>query len=294
MVAPVAGINTRMDRSNSGQVTAAPSRQVIDIAIGIIRSDVRLELAASEDSLPVVRQALRSVGETVEADIEALEDAELAVTEALANAVEHAYPDGSGSVRVTFVPHGEEMVVSVRDFGRGIDNVSRGGGEDTGYGLSMIEGIARRVDVRSTEGTEIEMAFGLGVADAATVDGAVPGLQPAERVLRRVAAVVGAQVDMSVERVMEALLVVELVARHGLRYLVGEHVQIRVIRGQGFFDLRVGPLEEGGGQNVVRDSDVPVVGSVVDRLADDVHVEQTKVDDVDCEFLVLRLADVSG
>ncbi|MDQ3435643.1 MAG: ATP-binding protein, partial [Actinomycetota bacterium] len=58
--------------------------QVIDIEIGIFRSDVRLELTASEDSLPVVRQTLRSIGETIEADEEALEDAELAVTEALA------------------------------------------------------------------------------------------------------------------------------------------------------------------------------------------------------------------
>lgn len=278
-----------MDRVKSGQATAAPSRQVIDIQIGILRSDVRLDLAASEDSLPVVRQALRSVGETVEADLEALEDAELAVTEALANAVEHAYGDDSGAVRVSFLPCGEEMLVSVRDFGRGIDPGSDRG-EGAGYGLSMIEGIARRVEMRSDGGTEIEMTFGLGVADAATVDGAVPGLQPAERVLRRVVSVVAAQVDMSVERVMEALLVVELVARHGLRYLVGDHVQIRVVRGERSLDLRIGPLEEGGAGNVVQDSDVPVVGPVVERLAQGVSVEEGKVGDLDCEFLTLRLA----
>ena len=269
--------------------------QVIDIEIGIFRSDVRLELTASEDSLPVVRQTLRSIGETIEADEEALEDAELAVTEALANAVEHAYPDADerGPVRISFLPIDEEMLVSVRDFGRGMDDSAGGGGKDApGYGLPMIEGIARRVDIRAADGTEIEMTFALGTANASatTVDGAAPGLLPAERILRRVVAVVAAQVDMSVERVMEALLVVELVARHGLRYLVGEHVKIRVTRGEGAFDLRLGPLEESGALRVVKDTDVPVVGSVVQRLSEDVRVETTEAGGINCEYLLLRIA----
>ena len=266
------------------------SDHVIDIEIGILRPEVRLELPAAEDSLPVARQALRSLGETVEANLEALEDAELAVTEALANAVEHAY-DRSGSVRVSFFPQEEEMLVSVRDFGRGIADRAPSGREDSGYGLAMIEGIARRVEIRSDGGTEIEMALALGVADATTaVDGAAPGIQPAERILRRVVAVVAAQVDMSVERVMESLLVVELVARHGLRYLVGDHADVRLVRTEGAFDLRVGPLEEKGALAVVRDSEVPVVGSVVERLADDIRVERGRAEGIDCEYLVLRLA----
>ena len=97
-------------------------------------------------------------------------------------------------------------------------------------------------------------------------------------------AVVAAQVDLSVDRIMEALLVVELVARHGLRYLVGDHVDIRVIRGERAFDLRIGPLEEGGASNVVQDSDIPVVGSVVERLANDVRVEKARTEDIDCEY----------
>jgi hypothetical protein len=95
---------------------------------------------------------------------------------------------------------------------------------------------------------------------------------------------------MSVERVMESLLVVELVARHGLRYLVGDHVDVRVTREAGAFQLRVGPLEQSGALAVIRDSEVPAVGSVVERLADEVQVEQCSVDGVDCEYLVLRLA----
>jgi len=259
--------------------------------IGILRPEVRLELPASEDSLPVVRQALRSLGETVEADLADLEDAELAVTEACANAVEHAYPDEGGAVHVSFFPSDDEMLVSVRDFGRGMGD--RHDGDAPGYGLTMIEGIARRMDIHAgggAGGTEVEMAFGLGVADTATVDGAAPGIQPAERVLRRVVAMVAAQVDMTVERVMEALLVVELVARHGLRYLVGDHSEMRVTRGEGSFELRVGPFEARGVEALMRDTEVPVVGSVIERLADRIATEQVRVGELDCEYLVVGLS----
>ncbi len=64
---------------------------MIVIRIGIVRPDLHLTVPAEDDSLPVVRQVLRSLGETVDAEEAALEDAELAVTEAMANAVEHAY-----------------------------------------------------------------------------------------------------------------------------------------------------------------------------------------------------------
>ena len=273
---------------------AGQKNQVIDIQIGIPRSDVRLELPACEDSLPVVRQALRSIGEAVQADLEALEDAELAVTEAIANAVEHAYTEEDGPVHVSFSPRDEEMLVSVRDFGRGMDASRSRDGQTPGYGLSMIDGIARRLDIRGEGGTEVEMVFGLGGSGGAVIDGSSPASEPAERILRRVVAVVAAQVDMSVERVMEALLVVELVARHGLRHLVGDRVEIRVTRGERSFELRLGPLEEGGACRVVRDSEVPVVGSVVQRLADDVRIEKERVEAIDCEYLLLRLASAPG
>ena len=273
---------------------AEPSDHVIDIEIGILRPEVRLQMPAAEDSLPLARQALRSLGETVEADLEALEDAELAVTEALANAVKHAY-DHNGSIHVSFLPREEEMLVSVRDFGRGMPDRGGAAGDPSGYGLAMIEGIARRTEIRRDGGTEIEMALALGVADPTTaVDGAAPGVQPAERILRRVVAVVAAQVDMSVDRVMESLLVVELVARHGLRYLVGDHAEVRLVRTLGAFDLRVGPFEEGGAMAVVHDSEVPAIGSVVERLADDIGVERARVEEIDCEYLVVRLAARDG
>ena len=112
-------------------------------------------MPADQDTLPLVRQALRSLGETVDADLEALEDAELAVTEACANAVEHAYTDGKGDIEVRFTPGESELTVSVADTGVGIPVDIRSSGVGEGFGLPMIGSIATSVDFADGDGTEI-------------------------------------------------------------------------------------------------------------------------------------------
>lgn len=258
---------------------------MIEIQIGILRPELRLAVPASESSLPVVRQALRSLGETVAADLEALEDAELAVTEAMANAVEHAYERDDGRVNVTLDPGESTLTVVVSDDGQGMpeDPARR---EGRGYGLSMIEAIAERMEVRGTDGTDVEMTFAMGRrSDLETVDGAAPGIEPTERLLRRLVAVVAAQADLASDRVVEALLVAELVARNTLRYLTGDTASVSILPAEGGFELRVGPLEDGGAQAAVNDSDVPVVGRVIERLADGTSTER---DGDGAELLMLR------
>lgn len=259
---------------------------MIDIEIGIVRPELTLQMPADQDTLPLVRQALRSLGETVDAGLEALEDAELAVTEACANAVEHAYADGKGDIEVRFSPGESELKVSVADWGVGIPLDIRTKGAGDGFGLPMIAGIATSVDFRDGDGTQITMALPLGRPEEPTaVDGAVPGIEPAERILRRLVAVVAAQRDMSSERVIEGLLLAELVARNALRYLIGDKVSVHIELVDLGFELRVGPLEPGGAQAVIADSEVPVIGSVLERLADDVRVEHGD----DGESITLRL-----
>lgn len=245
---------------------------MIDIEIGLLRTDLALRVPATEESLPLVRQALRAVGQTVDADIDALDDLELAVTEALANAVEHAYGGGDGEVRVTVLAGERDLVVTVSDDGTGMpEEVPRH--EGRGYGLSMIESIASEMEIAGKDGTDVRMTFPIGRPVAETVDGAVPGVEPAERMMRRLVAVVAAQRDMPSDRLVEALLVAELVARNALPYITGEHAQMSLVPGESGFELRVGPLEKGGAQAAVADSDVPVVGSVIERLSDSTETE---------------------
>lgn len=262
----------------------APEK-AIEVSIGILQPELSLQVPAHEDSLPLVRQALRSLGETVQAEPEALEDAELAVTEACANAVEHAYGQDGGAVWVHFTPAESELVVSVVDHGVGIQEVKPRADGSRGYGLPMIESIASSVEFKPGDGTDIRMAFPLGRPQVETVDGALPGVEPAERIARRLVAVVAAQQDMSTERVIEALLLSEVVARNALRYLIGERAELHIEHVGGGFELCVGPLEVGGGQAVIADSEVPVVGSVIEALANGVRVDVRDAG----EYLTLRI-----
>ncbi len=64
----------------------------------------------------------------------------LLLTEAVSNAMQHAFPDGrGGTIAVTVRRQGEEVVLRVSDDGIGMDGAARG---SDGLGLQLIEGFA--------------------------------------------------------------------------------------------------------------------------------------------------------
>ena len=247
---------------------------MIDIAIDIRRSQLDLRLPGESESLPVVRQALRSLARAVQADPEALEDAELAVTEACANAVEHAYGSETGTIEVSMEPTSAAMLVSVRDRGPGMPT-SDADPARRGFGLPMIRGIASEVEVRSREagGTEVWMCLPMGSSELSVNGSAPPDSAPAERIARRLVAVIGAQTDMPSDRLIESLLAVELAARNAPRYLTGDCIHLTLERLEAGFDLCIGPLAADGAHALVQESELPVIGAVIERLSDRVSVE---------------------
>ncbi|MDQ4048510.1 MAG: ATP-binding protein [Actinomycetota bacterium] len=262
---------------------------MIDIDIDIRRPDVKLRLPAERDSLPVVRQALRSLGEAVDADRELLEDTELAVTEACANAIEHAYGGDSGTVEVTLAPQPKSsLLVTVRDSGRGMPSplAPRTGG----FGLSLIEGIATELTIEPGPdgGTDVAMTFEMGPQPLSLNGHKRPDAAPAERITRRVVAVIAAQTDMPSDRLVESLLVVELATRHSREYLLGEHIQLSLERLEHGFDMRLGPLVADGALALVQQSKLPVVGAVIERLSDRIAVEPER----EGERLSLRIGSL--
>ena len=69
----------------------------------------------------------------------------LLVTEAMTNAVKHAFPNGrQGRIAVTFVPEGTGGgTLTVADDGIGLSRAAR---EESGIGLRLIEAFARQID----------------------------------------------------------------------------------------------------------------------------------------------------
>ena len=62
--------------------------------------------------------------------MEELEDVKTAVSEAVTNAVIHGYSDEIGIIYIEALIEGEELIISVRDEGKGILDVEKGDGAD--------------------------------------------------------------------------------------------------------------------------------------------------------------------
>lgn len=93
--------------------------------------------------------------------MEELGDIRTAVSEAVTNAIVHAYPDTIGRVSMRLrILGGSTLEISVRDWGRGIENVDKAmeplystGGEDrSGMGFTIMGSFMDKLRVRSTPG----------------------------------------------------------------------------------------------------------------------------------------------
>jgi serine/threonine-protein kinase RsbW len=137
--------------------------------------DMELALAARAENIAIVRHVLGSLGEAYEVPEEKLSDIRLAVTEACANVVVHAYPDDEeGQMEVVASMEDETLTVLVRDSGCGIR--PRPDSPGLGLGLSLIAALAESVRLGhgDEERTEVQMTFALKdtVANGNTLTGA--------------------------------------------------------------------------------------------------------------------------
>jgi serine/threonine-protein kinase RsbW len=124
--------------------------------------DMELALAARAENIAIIRHALGGLGEAYSVSEQKLSDVRLAVTEACANVVVHAYPDGQeGPMEVVASMRDNRLTVLVRDWGRGIR--PRPDSPGLGLGLSLIAALAEQVQLghNNEEHTEVRMTFAL-------------------------------------------------------------------------------------------------------------------------------------
>jgi len=136
-----------------------------------MRPDIELALAARAENIAIVRHALGGLGDALAISPQKLDDIRIAVSEACANVVLHAYPPGSeGQMEISACMSDDEIVVAVRDWGRGIR--PRPDSPGLGLGLSMIAALAEEVQLGhdSEQHTEVRMTFSLN-GSSRTKDG---------------------------------------------------------------------------------------------------------------------------
>jgi serine/threonine-protein kinase RsbW len=120
---------------------------------------VELSFPANSRYLVLARLSLTGIAPVARLDEDTLSDLKLAVTEACANAVRHAYPDDvDGIVRLRVSLEPEKLIVEVADDGRGVDAGGLAGWDATrmheeGMGFSIMRAVVDEVEIDSTAST---------------------------------------------------------------------------------------------------------------------------------------------
>jgi anti-sigma regulatory factor (Ser/Thr protein kinase) len=117
------------------------------------------QLPATVESVSLARHAVRRFASALQVDVDGVA---LAVSEAVANVVAHAYEEGAdGVIELSATASPSEVAVVVRDRGRGIDAARPSAG--AGFGIEIIRRLAQHVAVDDTpSGVALTMRFRRG------------------------------------------------------------------------------------------------------------------------------------
>ena len=260
--------------------------------------------------MAVVRQALTGLGDAYELDPDFLSDIRTAVTEACNNVVIHAYPGDTPGLLEVEADTGDGSVVDVlvRDFGAGLQPATVPAGERSlGLGLPLIAALTREFEIRGRPGggLDVRMLFvpvGNGgdevrasrlrqvedfQAGAPTAGMSIVPGPLVSAISSRVTAMLAARADFPLDRLADAVLVSDAIAAHAEQYVSGGDVGLAIQDGDGALDFRVGPLREGGARGLLSELEVPGFGGSLERLVDDVSVEDPEAGG--SEYLVLTI-----
>lgn len=129
---------------------------------------IRMEFMSRSCNEAFARSAAAAFAVQLDPTMEELGDIRTAVSEAVTNAIVHAYPDSIGKIAMKMrILDGSTLEITVRDWGKGIENVeqamtplfSTGGEERSGMGFTIMDSFMDRLRVRSSpnKGTTVIM-----------------------------------------------------------------------------------------------------------------------------------------
>lgn len=124
-----------------------------------VRNTMQLEILAVPENVGVARLALGSFASQMDFSLAELDEIKVAVSEAVTNSVVHAYPDAPGNVLISAAHDDAELVITVRDQGRGIADVAQArqpsfstDPERMGLGFVFMESFMDELSVESRPG----------------------------------------------------------------------------------------------------------------------------------------------
>ena len=129
---------------------------------------VIMEFLSRSSNEGFARVAAAGFAAQLDPTLDELGDIKTAVSEAVTNAIVHAYPDKLGKIVLKLkIREGNVLEITVRDWGKGIEDIQQareplfttGGEERSGMGFTIMESFMDRVNVRSAanKGTSVVM-----------------------------------------------------------------------------------------------------------------------------------------
>ncbi|WP_276310237.1 anti-sigma B factor RsbW [Bacillus salacetis] len=131
---------------------------------------IEMKIPAKPEFVGVIRLTLSGIASRMGFTYDAIEDLKIAASEAITNAVQHAYKDDTGEITVGFALYEERLEVMVADNGESFDfkktreEVGPYDAENSveflregGLGLYLIESLMDEVKVHHQEGVTVFM-----------------------------------------------------------------------------------------------------------------------------------------
>ena len=126
-----------------------------------VNNYIKLEFPSKSVNEGYARSAVAAFAAQLDPTLEELGDIRTAVSEAVTNAIVHAYPDQIGILRLKArIVDEDKLEIVVMDKGRGIPNLAQameplyttGGDERSGMGFTIMESFTDKLKVRSAPG----------------------------------------------------------------------------------------------------------------------------------------------
>ena len=129
---------------------------------------VSMEFLSRSSNEGFARVATAGFAAQLDPTLDELGDIKTAVSEAVTNAIVHAYPDQLGKIVLKLkILEGNVLEITVRDWGKGIEDVEKareplfttGGEERSGMGFTIMESFMDKVHIKSSanKGTSVVM-----------------------------------------------------------------------------------------------------------------------------------------
>jgi len=262
---------------------------------------LQMKLPAMAENVAVVRHALAGLAEQVDMDETGVADLKTIVTEACMNVVVHAYGDGGGPLVVEAEADAEWLTVIVKDSGSGINPRADSDRASLKLGLSLIAALSASFSISGGLGRGTEVMMRLSIRRTANGDEGVRDLKPTQSggteisvgrsellapILARLVGALAARRDLSIDRVSDAVLVTDAIAVAAPGRFEDGCVRLGLDEGDDCVELRLGPMEAGGAEEVRAELDMPDVGGSLEALVDGLTVQSGS----DGEYLVVRFA----